>query len=629
MASIHEETSIQGQQAIQFFPKEHFNVPKSTIQKTKTVITSLNSGIVTKDFKNTASTPYTFVITPNNMSIFDLSQCYFNIAGDLQLPEGYHLTDFISFGNLFISSLFQNATLTIGGVDIALNSFPGLDANLQASLKYDNYDLKSFGLADRQFMVNDIDYDISISHKAVTFAATKFLIKGLNGTTSASGRTDEPLYEHRNEYIYYHNATGVNVSTHCTAAKDIVIKFDDSGNGVMYISNCTNTDNMNDEASVEITLAANSTSIYAHDDSVQNMDKNSVITPQDTFISGTIPFRCKLYLSDLFNYTVDSLDYIFNREISITLTRSSNSFIIANVLSPQGNEKTNLEVASTSKFELIAFSYLLTDTARNQLIQFYNRPVETLYGVQTMNVTPFVQNSSAVEQTITLPMPVTYDTKCILICIPKCSNVLQALSTPLGKQSEKGQFAAGTYKSSWYMSNSNSYNYGGLRYIRIYNTNNSNIYTYDFSGTKEEILHPTQFIQSFDINNAVEGSKSAIPDYREAYEQYKQLRLLFGKSPDNALDYWTYLKDYCVIPIDLTGTNIPPNTRVYISLQFENWANNYNPLHYGNLKTNNYLSTNIMCVFLGRNVLLYKPDGGCEVKNVLSANPVGKEYKLN
>ena len=629
MASIHEETSIQGQQAIQFFPKEHFNVPKSTIQKTKTVITSLNSGIVTETFKNTASTPYTFVITPNNMSIFDLSQCYFNIAGELKLPDGYHLTDLISFGNLFISSLFQNATLTIGGVDIALNSFPGLDANLQASLKYDNYDLKSFGLADRQFMVNDIDYDINVSNKEIIFGATNFDIKGLKDGTVASGVTHAPLLQHRNEYIYYHNAAGVNVSTNCRSAKDIIIKFDDMGNGIMYISNCTNSGDMDGQASIEFTLDAASTSIYAHNDTVQNMDKNSVILQQDTFITGTIPFRCKLYLSDLFNYTVDSLDYIFNREISITLTRSSNDFIIANVLSPQGDEKTTLKVNSTSKFELIAFSYLLTDTARNQLIQFYNRPVETLYGVQTMNVTPFVQHSSNVEQTITLPMPVTYDTKCILICIPKCSNALQELSTPLGKQSLKGNSTAGTYKSSWYMSNSNSYNYGGLRYIRIYNTNNSNIYTYDFSGTKEEILHPTQFIQSFDINNAAEGSKSAIPDYGEAYEQYKQLRLLFGKSPDNALDYWTYLKDYCVIPIDLTGTNIPPNTRVYISLQFENWSNNYNPLNYGNLETNRYLSTNIMCVFLGRNVLLYKPDGGCEVKNVLSANPVGKEYKLN
>ena len=142
------------------------------------------------------------------------------------------------------------------------------------------------------------------------------------------------------------------------------------------------------------------------------------------------------------------------------------------------------------------------------------------------------------------------------------------------------------------MSNSNSYNYGGLRFIRIYNTNNSNIYTYDFSGTKEVITHPTQFLQSFDIANVGVG-ESIILDYREAYEQYKQLRLLFGKSPDNAIDYWTYLKDYCIIPIDLTGTNIPPNTRIYISLQFDAWANNYNPLHYGNLSTNQYLSTNI------------------------------------
>ena len=47
-----------------------------------------------------------------------------------------------------------------------------------------------------------------------------------------------------------------------------------------------------------------------------------------------------------------------------------------------------------NKFELICFSYLLTDKARAQLIQHYSQPVETLYGVQTTNLTPLYQFSS-------------------------------------------------------------------------------------------------------------------------------------------------------------------------------------------------------------------------------------------
>ena len=43
--------------------------------------------------------------------------------------------------------------------------------------------------------------------------------------------------------------------------------------------------------------------------------------------------------------------------------------------------------------------------------------------------------------------------------------------------------------------------------------------------------------------------------------------MLFGKSIDNGLDYYEFLKDYCLIPIDLTGTNIPPNTRIMITMQ--------------------------------------------------------------
>ena len=113
MSVINEISQITPAQMGQFMPKERFNVAKSTIQKTKSTITSLNSGIVTDNFKNTASTPYDFVIGGGNtMGVIDLSQCYFNIAGTLQLTDDNGTAirvaaQNIALGNLFISSLFQ------------------------------------------------------------------------------------------------------------------------------------------------------------------------------------------------------------------------------------------------------------------------------------------------------------------------------------------------------------------------------------------------------------------------------------------------------------------------------------------------------------------------------------------
>ena len=157
-----------------------------------------------------------------------------------------------------------------------------------------------------------------------------------------------------------------------------------------------------------------------------------------------------------------------------------------------------------------------------------------------------------------------------------------------------------------------------------------NIYTYDFNGTAEHPIMPNYLVKSFDVGNVenINTKETSILDYREAYAQYKQIRLLFGKDPDNGLSYYNYLKDYCVIPIDLTGSNIPPNTRIFVTFQFASWANNYNPLCYGNVLNNPKLTTNLLAVFLGSDVLQYNPDGTCIVKHILTAGTNEKGVNL-
>ena len=296
-----------------------------------------------------------------------------------------------------------------------------------------------------------------------------------------------------------------------------------------------------------------------------------------------------------------------------------------------------------NKFELVSFSYLLTDKARTQLLQHYSSPVETLYGVQTTNLTPLYNFSSQTEQTITLPLTVNFDTKAIILAFPKCANPMVPLNTSTAKMItgaiSNDDIQVGSkqrFQLSWYQSNSNSYNFCGLRYIRVFNTSNSNIYTYDFQGTEESVTGASPFLHSFDHANS--NNTCQILDYRDAYNQYKQLRMLFGKAVDNGLDYYEYLKDYCLIPIDLTGTNIPPNTRIMITMQFADYGvatggavQGYSPTSFGNVLTpndGNLLTTNLLAIFLGSDVLTYNPDGTCVVKHVLSAIPNEKNVNL-
>lgn len=646
MAEIIENTHITGEQHSQFIPKERFNIPKSTNQKVKSTITSLNSGLVSSDnFAASAGTPYTFVLNPNNQTVVDLSQCYFNIAGTLAVPREYVgglNTRDIKLGNLFVSSLFQQATLSIGGSVIALNANPGIDANMQAALKFDAYDLENMSLSTRQFMLNNIEPNFAVRHAALKggFAAGDFIFNGTGANTAVGVSAADKYHPELAGLTFAYHGTGLTlVTTHLTGATDFTITFDDEGRGSFMVFAAGHIDGTNLTNSASVAIPQNNPentlyNIFGRDDKFNNQF-NEVIDPYISLGGDNvfIPFRCKLYLSDLFNYTVDSLDYIFNREISITLQRTSTNFIIANICGGNSNYDTKIDVHGISKFELITFSYVLTDDAKKELMHFYSKPVQTLYGVQTTNLTPLYNFNPDSEQNITLPLTVTYDTKAILLAFPKCSNSWTPLST--GKNmtvcDNNTNLGATTvnaaFQPSWYGSNSNSYNYGGLKYIRISNTSNSNIYTYDFNATAMKYMNPLPFFKSFDFSATAAANDVTILDYREPYEQLKQLRLLFGKDPDNALSYYDYLKDYVIIPIDLTGSNIPPNTRIFVTFQFASFGANYNPLYYGNISRNKQLSTNLLAIFLGSDVLEYRPDGTCVVKHVLQAQP--KETVVN
>ena len=407
---IHEQSNITPQQYAQFMPKQRYYIPKPTVNRNKITITSLNSGIITNNFSNTRSTPYDWVINATNNCVFDLSQAYFNIAGNFKIDKDGLTTENFAFGNQFMSSIFQTAQLSLGGATIARNSYPGLDANIQAMLKFDQYDLKNFSLADREFLINELSMNADVTYQAVKFPANafKFTTEGKVGEapTKAEGTNkageEEALLPWKNKTFIY-NGTAIDIGP--TGFKILgcslfAIRIDEDGTATLNFYNGTiGTAAATDKDAEGINnVERNFYVIDNKNDEINRVSRNPVIpsTNDSGFVKDDgatyvkIPFRCKLYLSDLFNYTVDSLDYVFNRELKITLQRSSSDFVICNVSGPGMTPNSVLEIDSISKFELIAYSYLLTDTAKAQLLKFYSQPIETLFGSQVMNVTPII-----------------------------------------------------------------------------------------------------------------------------------------------------------------------------------------------------------------------------------------------
>ena len=353
---INEQTNIQPEQYNQFLPKQKFNIPKSTIQK-----------VNEKNFNTSQSTPYSFVINPNNQTVIDLSQCYFNVAGTLKVSSEVAAlnTQDVKFGNLFLTSLFQQAQLSIGGCVVANNVMPGIDANMQAALKFDQYDLINKTVSDREFMLNEIKPSINPTLNKFDIDNASWQLHYTANETKAFLRTKVALPQYANKVIVYNDGTGVALTdgtVNLTGSKIITIWFDDVGNGSGAVYVCTATGGNANWTDINTAreLVKGSTHIYGLNDSFSNV-YNSVVPIFTSTNGASIPFRCKLYLSDLFNYTVDSLDYIYNREINITLQRGSTDYILANILSNGGSYKSVLNVEGITKFELICFSYLLTD----------------------------------------------------------------------------------------------------------------------------------------------------------------------------------------------------------------------------------------------------------------------------
>ena len=304
---INEISQITPAQYLQFVPKQKYNIAKSTIQKVKSTITSLNSGIVTESgFKQTSSSPYNWIIGANNQSIIDLESSYFNCAFDLEFDGTQEpiLPKDLLLGNLFMGSLFQNATLELGGACIANNANIGIDANILACLKYDYNDLRNYSLSDRQFMVHDFDLDIEPSSMKIVFK-TGAVVAAENKPDAYTGILRFKYSKNKDNelpdgvcFIKWSNGTGVKILQHFKATW-IRLETQSDGSGIGYAYGTADDEieagtSAND---TDVTLAKADVVVYDADDLIKDDDRNSVFTPIKTVPTNAkykSPVRCKL-----------------------------------------------------------------------------------------------------------------------------------------------------------------------------------------------------------------------------------------------------------------------------------------------------------------------------------------------
>jgi hypothetical protein len=114
-------------------------------------------------------------------------------------------------------------------------------------------------------------------------------------------------------------------------------------------------------------------------------------------------------------------------------------------------------------------------------------------------------------------------------------------------------------------------------------------------------------------------------NYQDVYRQYVKARLHFQQEEEEALDFETFIKEYCIFCIDLSCFELSVNENIRITMAFSNWTQtDYNPYFAYNTSGagTKQTSTNIICNLFCDKVLRLLPNRRIELADLMTTNTV-------
>ena len=557
-----------------------------------------------------ASTQCDFIMTANEYGLVDLRD------GELVIQAQYAYQDYTKpvtgdtrygvvntprFGNQCLLSLFQTISLFIDDQEVQCNKWPGLSSNAEYALRYPH--CKTL----------EKDYEIH----------------GFQRTDTSD---------------YSLNLLGDYTSTYPTDQATLQAVCD----------------------KIALTFSNQSTTlkIYAIAGAASNETRY--------LYTGFITQRIKL--SDIFS-VIDTLPPIYNHKISIRFQRQPNNNIICNTATMTG---AYCQFLGFTKFKIYQDVYVTTDQFIATAKKYYSKPIETLITQEKQYFQPIpAEPGEASTQEFNINIDAAYKNKLLTIAIPRSTNftyqannisgyyspeVLSGTSlvatTPNGEFSKLNRFNndnAIPYRHyDTLKAPANSYTYGGIRQLKVSSiASGADLYVFDseFDGnikiTEGQI--PTNIIAT-NCNYGAAG-EIQIANYQDVYRQYVKARLHFQQSEEEALDFDTFMKEYCIFCIDLSPFDIPQGDQIKVSLTTSAWNNNYHPFYSYNSKSAvdssfastttttvsgttfitpatippRYTSTNVICNLFCDKVLRLLPNRDIQLVDMLSTSTMEVE----
>lgn len=360
-------------------------------------------------------------------------------------------------------------------------------------------------------------------------------------------------------------------------------------------------------------------------------------TPEAYLYTGFITQRIKL--GDIFS-CVETLPPLYNHSILIRFNRSPNNDIICNTFT---FSNARCQLLDFRKFKYVQDSYITTDQVIQYAKKYYSRPIETIFTqektiLQAIPTTP--TGSSLIE--VPINVDAAYKNKLLTIAIPRTNNFSwqpnsnkNFYSIPTSYSSADAFCAKKSVNNLTVNQHydilkapGNSYTYGGVRSL-VVRCVGSGTELYRFTPEADGVIKvPTHVLNRYgpSTQNNFATSDFQIANYQNVYREYQKARLHFQQSEEEALDFETFMKEYCIYCVDLSPFDITAGEMIKITIETSSWEGNYNPFYaYNDTASGREASKSMLCCLFCDKVLRLLPDARCEICDMISANSVEVE----
>lgn len=507
-----------------------------------------------------------------------------------------------TFGNQALLSLFQRAELYIDNQLIAANEFPGMSSNAEYALRYPHC---------KKLEKN-------------------YEIHGMTSTDPKKYRLAKPVYIH----VINNGATGT--TQYAVYSSD----NDDGSSAYAYpkLSRANNLDHIFDECkdkNQSYTVSAIPVGIYGTSvNEASTSNYHSYVNKVG--ILGTITQRIKL--ADIFP-VIDTLPPIYNHKITIKFNRAPTNVLICNtnqcISKPSASTITLCRFLGFQQFKWFQDVYKITEQVQAKAKEYYSKTIETII-TQDQQILTQIQNEPSKAQTLPFNLNVSaaYKNKLLTICIPRTNNYSNQYNNISEYYSNvndntKAMMVAGPNNTIPVMhydilkAPANSYTCGYLRQLRVETAGGLELYNFTMendgfiTGPQNQfVITSPQTMLNYSIQR---DGMIKMNNYEDVYRQYVKSRLHFQQSEDEALDYETFLKEYCIFCIDLSPFDLSVNEQLRINMTLADWGEDFNPFHAGNDISLQYMSPAIICNLFKDKILKLEPDRKCSLADMITA----------